>query len=149
MNPHNLTPVEAGNALAVTHGAYSRLRLSDAAGETADVVRDLVPIGHDADEPTVQAFAFVLEQLRSAGKALEEASANGRRQQLLRLSQDANGWANTALRFAKELGLTPRSRAELGLDLARVRNASADYNLALLNDDEQSQLSRLLEKAKQ
>src|SRR5207249_3572151 len=114
--------------------------------DTADVVRDLVPIGHDADEPTVQTFAFVLEQLRAAGKALEEASTNGRRQQLLRLSQDANGWANTALRFAKELGLTPRSRAELGLDLARVRNAveDRDVDLEKLSNAQRRKLAELL-----
>jgi hypothetical protein len=45
MNANNLTPVGPGNQLALRHDAYSRLRLTDAAGETADVVRDLVPIG--------------------------------------------------------------------------------------------------------
>jgi hypothetical protein len=139
-------PFENGNAIAVTHGAYSRLRLSEPAGDTADVVRELVPLNHDADEPTIQTFAFVLEQLRAAGEALEQARGTGRRDKLLRLSQDANGWANTALRFAKELGLTPRARAELGLDLARAR-AAVRFDWSRLTSAEKSTVDRLISKA--
>jgi hypothetical protein len=144
---NNLTPVAAGNGLAVKHGAYSRLRLTEPAGEMADVMRELVPWQHDADEPTIQAFAFVLEQLRAAGEALEQARF-GRRDTLLRLSQDANGWANTALRFAKELGLTPRARGELGLDLARIGAAARTrFDRSKLTEEEARQLELLMSKA--
>jgi hypothetical protein len=136
-------PFQPSNDLAVTHGAYSRLRLSDAAGATADVVRDLVPLNHPADESTIQAYAVVLEQLRAAAHALE--SADGRRDRLLRLSQDAQGWANVALRYGRELGLTPRSRAELGLDLARVFRANErDLDLDRLSEAQRTTLAELL-----
>jgi hypothetical protein len=147
----NLRPVpfERGNDLALKHGAYSRLRLTEPAGETADVVRELVPIANDADEPMIQAFGYVLEQLRAAGKALEQASENGRRDKLLRLSQDAQGWANVALRFAQALGLTPVARAGLGLDLARMGAAARTtrFDPQQLTDEERRQLEHLMSKA--
>jgi hypothetical protein len=148
----NLRPVPAqpGNDLAVTHGAYSRLRLTEPAGETAEVLRELVPLQHDADLPTIEAFGFVLEQLRAAGRALEQASKSGRRDTLIRLSQDAQGWANVALRFAKELGMTPAARAGLGLDLARasaVARTTSRFDPSRLTDEERRQLELLMSKA--
>lgn len=145
-NIANLTPSAPVMPWAVTHSAYSRLRLTEPAGETAAILAELVPLQHDADLPTIEAFAFVLEQLRAAGIAVEQASANGRRDKLLRLSQDAQGSANVALRYARELGLTPRSRAELGVDLARVRSAAARFDPTRLSDDERRQLETLLDK---
>jgi hypothetical protein len=139
-------PFEPGNGLAVTHGSYSRLRLSEEAGETAAVVRELVPVGHVADTPTIEAFA--VEQLRRAAAALEQASENGQRAKLLRLSQDAQGWANVALRYARELGLSPRSRSELGLALARTAAATrSTYDMRRLTSEEALELDRLLRKA--
>jgi hypothetical protein len=126
-------PFQPSNDLAITHGAYARLRLSKAAGETADVVRDLVPLKHEADEPTIQSYAVVLEQLRAAAHALE--SADGRRDRMLRLSQDAQGWANVALRYGRELGL----------DLARVFRANErELDLARLTDKQRAELDALL-----
>jgi hypothetical protein len=142
-------PFEAGNDSAVKHGAYARLRLTEPAGETAEVLRELVPLQHDADLPTIEAFGFVLEQLRAAGKALEQASEKGQRDTLIRLSQDAQGWANTALRYAKELGLTPVARAGLGLDLARIGAAARTtrFDPQQLTDEERRQLELLMSKA--
>jgi len=71
----NLVRAENGNSRGLTHGAYARLRLSVAAGETADTLRELVPLKHDADTAAIETVAFVLEQLRAAGKALKDANA--------------------------------------------------------------------------
>lgn len=138
----NLEPASNGNSRALRHGAYARLRLSDAAGETADTLRELVPLKHDADTAAIETFAFVLEQLRAAGTALKNAN---RRADRLRLSQDAQGWANVALRYAKELGMTPKARAELGLDLVRASAlADRDLDLERLTEGQRSKLGELL-----
>jgi hypothetical protein len=44
--------------------------------------------------------------------------------------------------------LTPKAAADLGLTLAKARNANVDYNLERLSDAEQTQLQRLLDKAR-
>jgi len=139
----NLEPASNGNSRALTHGAYARLRLSEATGETADILRELVPLKHDADTPTIEAFAFVFEQLRAAGKALEDAT---RRADRLRLSQDARGWTLAALRFAEAFGMTPKARAELGLDLARAGAMvdRDDINLSRLSEAQRTKLAELL-----
>jgi hypothetical protein len=107
---------EPGNGIAARHGAYARLQLSEKAGETADVLRELVPVYQESDEPLLQAFGYVLEQLRASAGALERAE--GRKEQL-RLSQDARGWTLAALRYAEHFAMTPRARTALGLDLVR------------------------------
>jgi hypothetical protein len=72
----NLEPASNGNSHALTHGAYARLRLSDEAGETADTLRELVPLKHDADTAAIETFAFVLEQLRAAKGTLPSSLYN-------------------------------------------------------------------------
>jgi hypothetical protein len=135
-------PFQPGNQVAISHGAYARLRLSEATGETADTLRELVPLRHDADTAAIEVFAFTIEQLRAAAKALKDAN---RRADRLRLSQDAQGWANVALRYAKELGMTPKARAELGLDLARAgAMVDRDLDLNRLSETQRIQLDRLL-----
>lgn len=125
---------EPGNAARTTHGAYSKLALSEPAAETANELRPHLVIYDPADEPALQTFAFVLEQLRAAAAVLEEP---GERENRLRLSQDARGWANTALKFSEQFGLTPRSRVALGLDLVRGQAASLTLTrLAQMADEE-------------
>lgn len=127
-------PFAPGNQVAAKHGAYARLRLSDAAAETADELRPLLVVYSEADEPSLQAFGLVLEQMKAAAGALEGAES---RKEKLRLSQDARGCALAALRYAESFGLTPRSRVALGLDLVRGQQATLTLTrLAAMADDE-------------
>ena len=129
-------PFAPGNTLAVKEGAYARLQLSEKAAETAEELRGLLPIVEDYDEPALQAFAYVLEQLKAAASALENARD---RETRLRLSQDARGWALAGLRYAEHFGATPRARAGLGLDLARGQAANLTAKrLARLVEAEQA-----------
>ncbi len=114
----------AGNTIAMTHGSYAVLALSPVAAETADVLREMVPVYDVADEPALQAFGLILEQLKAAAAALELASAEGRREDALALSRDARGWLTSALKYSEQFGMTPRSRVALGLDLVRGRAAT-------------------------
>jgi hypothetical protein len=107
---------EAGHTLSVRHGAYARLQLSEKAGETAEALRELLPVYQESDEPLLQAFGYVLEQLKAAAEVLERAEG---RKERLRLSQDARGWTLAALRYGEHFAMTPRARTALGLDLVR------------------------------
>jgi hypothetical protein len=138
----NLVPAENGNSRGLKHGAYARLRLTEAAGETAELLAELVPLQHPADTPMLEAFGYVLEQMRAAATALGDAT---RRADRLRLSQDARGWTLAALAFAKELGMTPRARTEIGLDLARAGAlVDRDLDLGRLTEGQRGKLAELL-----
>lgn len=128
---------EPGNQLGLRHGAYALLALTPAATELADQLRGVVPVYDPADEPALQAFAMALVQSRTASAALEKASAEGGRGDLLKLSQDARSWLSTALKYSESFGMTPRSRVALGLDLVRGQKESMTLTkLAALADDE-------------
>ena len=84
-------------------------------------LREIVPDASPADAPTIEALALVLAQLERAHLVLAAAQDDdGDRDELRRLAQDARGWTNVALRYFEVLGLSPTSRARLGVDLARM-----------------------------
>jgi hypothetical protein len=114
-------PAEPGNELAVKHGATAVLKLAPRAGEIAERIRAIVPAGSDHDEPTVRLLAGVLARIEAANAWLAAnsifADGEGNAQPILK---QLSTWENTAGRLCEKLGLTPTSRAELGLDLARM-----------------------------
>jgi hypothetical protein len=132
------TGFAAGHDLSLRHGAYSSsLRLSVRADELAGELRSVVPGYSPADEPAVRLLAIVLTRIEKATAALDrldEAAAEeltlyvgDQAQSLQRLREDCRGWVNTARRLANDLGLTPTSRARLGLDVARTGDALERY----------------------
>ncbi len=132
-----------GHTASVSHGSYAVIALSPAAGEMADVLREMVPIFDVADEPSLQAFGMVMVQLRAASAALELATAEGRREDALKLSRDARGWLTSALKFSESFGMTPRSRVALGLDLVRGRAATLTLTrLAQMADADTDELEQ-------
>lgn len=125
IEPHSeriWAPFEKGNEVGLRHGSYSVLKLAPRAAEIADGVRALLPVYSPADEPAVQTLAVVLARLERATEALDGA---GDPADLQRLRDDLRGWANTARRYFNDLGMTPTSRAKLGLDLVRARGEAA------------------------
>lgn len=126
-----------GNDAAVRHGAYSVLKLAPRAEQIATSLRESVPISSASDNATIDVLGFVLAQLERANLVLSHVQddelsqiRNGKlgaaqRDDLRRLAADARGWANTALRYSEALGLTPLSRARLGLDVARTEDTLA------------------------
>lgn len=129
-------PFAEGNEMAVTHGAYARLKLAPRAVKIADGLREVVPASSTADGVTIDALSLVLAQLERAHLVLatlqtrevERVQSGGRlesgeRDDLRRLAQDARAWANVALRYLETLGLSPTSRARLGVDVARIGDA--------------------------
>lgn len=128
----NLRPAPPGNQLAVTHGARAMLRLAPRAEQIADDLREIVPARSDSDEPTIRLLALVLARIETANEWLDEhglfRNGKGEPQAILK---NVSTWENTASRLMDKLGLTPTSRAALGLDLARTHDAQAVLNAYL------------------
>jgi hypothetical protein len=139
--PGNDLAFKPGNTLSRTHGSYGRLSLAPRAQALADEIRQVVPLHSPADEPAIAALALILAQLERASIALAQADEllgeerslaayTDRTQMFERLRADARGWANTARRYFNDLGMTPTSRAKLGLNVARGRGEALRLHLA-------------------
>jgi hypothetical protein len=100
--------------------------------EIAHALRPTLPLYSAADEPTLTLYAVTLARIELASAALDEidqTSAGGplgpylveQAEKFARLRDDLRGWVNTARRLGNDLGLSPTSRARLGLDLAATQ----------------------------
>jgi hypothetical protein len=120
-------PFEPGNQVAATHGAYSIIRLEPRADQIAADLREIVPARSESDEPTIRLLALSLAQIEAATLYVAErglVDRKGRPQPILRHLSTVT---NTAARLCDRLGLTPTSRAQLGLDLARTEDTLAQH----------------------
>ncbi len=127
-------PFQAGNILAKRHGAYSTVELRGRAADLAGEIRDHLPIYSPADEPVVRLLAIVLARVERASFALDEVDEHLATQplgaylaegaeRLDRLRKDLRNWIATAAKLSDSLGMTPSSRARLGLDVALAHRA--------------------------
>jgi len=128
-------PFENGNQVARKHGGYSLLGMGDRATEIADDIRPTLPAYAAADEPVLLLLATTLARIERANEAIEIVDANSTSAlseylagdektlapNLAALRSDLRGWINTARRLANDLGLTPTSRAKLGLDIVAAQ----------------------------
>jgi hypothetical protein len=128
---------EKGNDAALQHGGYSLLGIGDRANEIADQVRPTMPVASVADEPVLLLLATTLARIERANAAVEAVDAASDplggylaasdsptlAPDLARLRQDLRAWIGLARRLSADLGLSPRSRAALGLDIASAQRA--------------------------
>ncbi len=97
----------------------------------------MVPVYDPADEFVIQALGVLLVRIERAEAALTsveaEADARGRDlpppigsdvQWIDNLRKDLRSWLSVAERYFAQLGMSPGSRARLGLDIARARRLS-------------------------
>jgi hypothetical protein len=106
---------QAGHDLSVKHGAFAALRLEPRARELADELRPLVPGSTASDEPSIRLAALALAQVEAATLYVAEqglVDEHGNPRGILR---HLGTMMNTAARLCDRLGLTPASRAALGL----------------------------------
>jgi hypothetical protein len=130
-----------GHELTVRHGARVALeRISDEANAVADAIRVVMPVFHPADEIAVRALSIVLIRIERAEQALTardrgERLPNGREvTEGDTLERNLRSWLSVAERYLAQLGMTPGSRARLGLDIARARRFTV---LDLHQEDEE------------
>lgn len=122
----NLRPVQEGQTgsahPATRHGCYA-VDIPARARALADELRALLPASSPSDDPTVALVAMVLARIETANAWLDEnglMDARGAPRPILRV---LSTWENTAARLLDRLGLTPTSRAALGLNIARAHEA--------------------------
>lgn len=118
----------------------------------AEGVGALLPDPHPSDAVAVELLATALLRTRRAMVALEAADQEERLEDALRLSADARSWLARAERLAERLGLTPTSRAGLGLTEAQTAQARVAAVLGAVDvsrwtEDELAAVERLLLKA--
>jgi hypothetical protein len=115
------------NRHSLVHGGRSVVALEPRAAEIAVEVRELVPASSPADEPSIRLLALALAQVEAASVWLAEhglVDENGNARNLLK---HLGTMMNTAARIADRLGMTPTSRARLGLDLSRTGDVLGEY----------------------
>jgi hypothetical protein len=129
-------PWQRGNLAALKHGAKSVLSLSKRADEIREELVDDAPVKDPADGAAFDLCALTLAQAEVAALLVQrvrrdqlDAVALGERlsaeemQAHARLAQDLRGWINSCGRLLTMLGMTPLSRAQLGLDIARAQES--------------------------
>ena len=130
-----------GQGRPEAHGAYSRslVKIGPPVEERANEIRDLLPVFHPVDEAALRALSIVLIRIERAEAALEqleheiedegrgalamygeELRLNGRVVRVDGLKDDLARWLRVAEKYFSALGMTPGSRARLGLDIARA-----------------------------
>jgi hypothetical protein len=144
---------QEGNALGVRHGAYSRLALAPRAAAHAEALRELVPASAAGDEIAVGSLGLVVARLEAASQALETLDGDDPLGQYRddvgeRIRSDSRAWIRLALRLCEALGLTPSTRARLGIEVAQAQAARRDaLDLDRLTDDEVRTLRAIIAKA--
>lgn len=120
---------QPGNAISRRHGGYSLVTLEPRAAALSDEIRELVPARSDSDEVSIRLLALALAQVEAASTWLAEhglVDEHGNARSLLR---HLGTMMNTAARIADRLGMTPTSRAQLGLDLTRAKGEALRAHL--------------------
>jgi hypothetical protein len=129
-------PVLPGNRIAETHGAYSRITKSELEGKRAEIhdalaldapVREADGGLPAADGPVVRMAAETLCRLDRIGEFLDRRGwqdDEGNPRPILDYETRLRGHA---LDLLKELGMTPASRAKLGLDLVRTADLASQW----------------------
>lgn len=124
-----------GNSRSRTHGAYARIAEAELEAQTRDIFDALAvdaPV-RDADGGLPAADVLVVRMLaevliRRERVRIEELrhgleAPDGKLRGVVEYGLRLDG---QALEYAKELGMTPASRAKLGLDLARTKRTLED-----------------------
>lgn len=116
---------EPGNERGLKHGAYGQA-ITPRAEELREELLELVPVVSDADQPTVTLLARVLARLEKADAWVDEHGLFDRAGRTRPILKVIGGWESTAARLCDQLGLSPRARSALGLNLARTADAAAE-----------------------
>jgi len=122
-----------GHQLSLKHGGYSMLGIGERAAEIADEIRPTLPAYSVCDEPTLLLLATTLGRIERGNAALDQIDSVSIEPvgpylaeaavKFQKLREDLRGWIGLARRLANDLGLTPTSRARLGLDIAQSQRA--------------------------
>ncbi len=125
--PDGRRTFEPGHQINVTHGARAIVKLGPRVAKLADNLRPSVPAYAPSDEVALRLLCLALARLEATAIALAAAGPDEHQ----RLRADERGWANSARNALSDLGMTPASRARLGLDLHRSASLAGEIEAAL------------------
>jgi hypothetical protein len=117
---------EEGNTRAVTHGVNATLALQPRTQVLAEYLVSIVPGFADSDLPSVWTLAGVLAQIEAGRAYIEEHGMLDKKGRPQPVMATLTTLQNTAHRMTESLGLTPASRAKLGLDVAKGQSLAAE-----------------------
>lgn len=117
---------EVGNVERRTHGfrALVEIERSPRTAAIADEIEAVLPIAAPGDEFAVWLLAGMIERRIRGLAALADPERSIEETRILR--RDLSTVENSIARMLDALGLTPRSRAALGLDVARAEATVAE-----------------------
>jgi len=140
-------PPPAANQRHRIHGAHGQPpadQVSAAVAEVYAVLAATAPLRHHGELPVADATAVMLlartlVRLRSVGEWLDRNGPLDRRGKPRSALRAESKLSNQAMAYARELGLTPRSRAQIGASLvatvdvvAALSEPNADRRAVLL-----------------
>ena len=145
--PGNTLSVGRGRGPGAAHGAYSVVEIAGSSEALVDEIRSLLPVYDVADELAIRSLAIVMTQIARAAAALDELAVllaasgegplagyagevtlHGEVVRVDGLRGDMRRWLRISESYLSALGLTPGSRARLGLDLARAQRTLVDLH---------------------
>jgi hypothetical protein len=121
----NYPAAPKGNTRTVTHGHSAMLALAPRSAEIAETLKPLVPTYCESDEPALRLLSLQLARIEAAGEYLAEnglLDESGVPRPVLRVLSTTE---NSAARLMDALGMTPTSRAKLGVDLMDQNSKAA------------------------
>jgi hypothetical protein len=152
MSAKTLVAPPAGNRRAERHGFYVRqLRPleCDEVSEIADAIRALAPLDADGLEPAIQLLAGQIWRRKRAYADLHRHGVTrGRadRSRAASILTDLTKLEGSILDGLRELGMTARSAAALGLELKRLERFR-DWDFSRLTRAEKATFDELVAKA--
>lgn len=121
---------EEGNTRAMTHGVRATLALQPRTQELANYLVEIVPGFAESDFPSVWTLAGVLAQIEAGRAYIAEHGMLDKKGRPQPVMTTLTTLQNTAHRMTESLGLTPASRAKLGLDVAKGQSLAAEMEAA-------------------
>lgn len=146
-NLRQAPPAEKDNGRAMQHGLAAKLpvNMPPEAEALQEVIRAAIPVrgsdgqAHPADEPYIANAARFWAKVNRANDWLDEHSWFGEDGELRPVVAELRKHEDQLTRYLDQLGMTPTSRARLGLDLART----ADLATAMSEPDPEKRRAML------
>jgi hypothetical protein len=149
---NGLAPAPLGNRRAVTHTAYATFTPADleAVRELEDEIRAICPIDSASVEPAISVLASLLWRRDGLVAYLAEHGFTRGRADRATLSpalEALDRIEKAIVDTSRQLAMLPREAAALGLQLKQLRSSDR-FDASRLTRDEQTELDRLLNKAR-